>query len=368
MDTNWQSELYYILSLLAVEGLGEQKFKLLIRHFGSARNVFEASDRALRQVEGLGPSIVRSIKSFSNDYAIRNELAFIEQHDIKTYYYFDKDYPERLKQIPDAPIVLFSRGNLDLNHPRQIGLIGTRHNSEYGRIITEELLEGLLPYNVQVVSGLAYGIDIIAHRYCVEHQIPTVAVLAHGLDKIYPSVHRHTAYQMLSLGGLITEYFTGTQPDKYNFPMRNRIVAGLCDMVIVVESKIKGGAIITAKLAASYNREIGAVPGRTKDERSEGCNYLIKRNLAHLISNAEDIVDILGWENKPKAPAQTRLFDELLPDEKLVIEVLQQKECMHIDEIMLKTNLTHSSLAAAMLGLEIQQLVRPLSGKRYMLN
>lgn len=361
-------DLFYTLALLSVENLGEQKFKALVKHFGSARNVFESYDKEILKVGGMGASILQSLRQFSNFNAIDKEIEFIEKNDIKVYYFFDKNYPKNLRQIPDAPSILFAKGNFDPDHPRQVAIVGTRNNSDHGKQTTEELIKNLAPYNVQIVSGLAYGIDIIAHRYCVDHHVSTVGVLAHGLDAMYPSVHKQTAKMMVENGGLLTEYMTKTKPDKFNFPMRNRIVAGLSEMTVVVESKIKGGALITGKLAASYDREVGAVPGRLRDEKSEGCNYLIKRNIAQLIDSAEDIVEILGWDAKPKMATQPRLFAELLPNEKLIIETLQQKENMHIDELMLKTNLNHSTLAAAMLSLELQQMVRPLSGKRYMLN
>lgn len=361
-------DLFYTLALLSVESLGEQKFKALVQHFGSARNVFESYDRDILKIGGMGTTILKSIRQFSNFNAIDKEIDFIEKNNIKVYYFFDKSYPKALRQIVDAPPIIFAKGNLDLNHPRQLAIVGTRNNSDHGKQTTEELIKNLAPYNVQIVSGLAYGIDIIAHRYCVENQISTVGVLAHGLDTIYPATHKQTAKLMLEHGGLITEYMTKTKPDKFNFPMRNRIVAGLCDMTVVIESKIKGGALITGKLAASYDREVGAVPGRLRDDKSEGCNYLIKRNIARLIDSAEDIVELLGWDSRPKMAAQSRLFEALSPNEKLIIDVLQQKEQMHIDELMLKTKLSHSTLAAAMLGLELQQMVRPLSGKRYMLH
>lgn len=359
------NEIKDIITLLQIPNLGEAGCKLSIQKLGSPANVLKASLKELLAVEGLGLQKAQAIVSNRNSINVDSYLSIFEKNNYHFHYYFDEDYPLALKQVPDAPLLLFSKGNFDINHSRKIAIVGTRNFSEYGRAVTQELVEALIPYNVQIVSGMAYGIDIIAHRHAVANHIETVGVLAHGLDRLYPASHKSTAQSMMEKGGLLTEYLPGTNPDKYNFPMRNRIVAGLCDMTIVVESKIKGGALITAKLAASYDREVGAIPGRLKEEKSEGCNYLIKRNMAHLIEGIEDIVDLLNWDQSKKSVAQSRLFLDLNVEESKIVDLLKSKSVMHIDELMLKTNLDYSKLASNLLNLELIQIVRSLSGKRY---
>lgn len=359
--------LYYTMALQEKEQIGAQACKLLIQHFGSAKAVIEAPIQQLEKIEGIGTVRAQTIKSAVNNQRIETEINFIEKNNIRTHFLFDKSYPLNLKQIPDAPLLLFSKGNFDIHHPRKIAIVGTRNISEYGKHITQELILQLKPYDVQIISGMAYGIDITAHRYCVQQQVPTIGVVAHGLDKMYPSAHQSTGTTMLENGGILTEYFTGTNPDRYNFPMRNRIVAGMSDMTIVVESKKKGGALITAKLASAYNREVGAVPGKIKDERSEGCNYLIKKQIAHLIESAEDIVSILDWDQGQRQAAQARLFLDLNTEEQKLVDILRTKESMHIDEIMIKSGISYSLLASILLNLELANVVKPLSGKRYRL-
>lgn len=360
-----QEERFYRLALLSAGYIGDQGFKTLFRAFGSAREVYRASLARLRKVEGVGDAKIRALQQKIDEKKILKEIDFIEKKKIIVHFLFDETYPEKLKQLPDAPVMVFSKGNFDIHHPRQIAIVGTRDNSEYGRQQTRDLIDQLMPYNVQIISGLAYGIDIIAHRHCVERQVETVAVLAHGMDRIYPSVHQGVVQSMLAKGGLITEFPTGSSPDRHHFPMRNRIVAGMADMTLVVESRIKGGALITAKLAASYNREVGAVPGRVKDEKSEGCHDLIKKNMAHLIESAADIAEILGWDAQQKQAAQSKLFLQLSQEERIVIDILKQKEAMHIDELRLRCNQNYSHLASVLLSLELQGIIKAMSGNRY---
>lgn len=360
-----QEELFYRLALLSAGYIGDQGFKTLFRAFGSAKEVYRASLTQLRKIEGVGDAKIRVLKQKIDEKKILKEIDFIEKKKIAIHFLFDEAYPDKLKQLPDAPVMIFSKGNFNIHHSRQIAIVGTRDNSEYGRQLTQELIDQLLPYNVQIISGLAYGIDIIAHRHCVERQIETVAVLAHGMDRIYPSVHKGVAQSLLKRGGLITEFPTGSSPDRYNFPMRNRIVAGLADMTLVIESRIKGGALITAKLAASYNREVGAMPGRVRDEKSEGCHYLIKKNMAYLIESAADIEELLGWDAQQKHAAQSKLFLQLSQEERTVIDILKQKEAMHIDELRLRCNHNYSHLASVLLSLELQGHIKAMSGKRY---
>lgn len=358
-------ELFYALALSSIEHIGEQGFRMLVSELGSAKAVFHSSKEQLRKISGLGEFRIKALQQKINEPAIQKEMDFIRKNGIEVFYFFDKKYPKKLKEIPDAPILMFGKGNFDLNHPKQIAIVGTRDHSDYGRQVTEQIIDELADYGVQIVSGMAYGIDIIAHRKCLEKQICNIGVLAHGLDMIYPSAHKNTAKAMVENGGLLTEYKSGTQPDRFNFPMRNRIVAGLADMTLVLESKKKGGAMITAKLAASYFREVGAVPGKITDERSAGCNYLIKSNIAHVIESAADIANILNWDQVEKQAAQAKLFLDLNTDEQKLINLLKEKEGIHIDELLLKSSLGYSVLASTLLNLELQGLVRPMSGKRY---
>ncbi|HLO38280.1 MAG TPA: DNA-protecting protein DprA, partial [Lacibacter sp.] len=240
----------------------------------------------------------------------------------------------------------------------------------YGKMMTEKILASLAPHQPLVVSGLAYGIDAIAHKYSIKQQLPTVAVLAHGLDKIYPSQHTALAKEMIAEGGgLLTEFRKETKPDRHNFPERNRIVAGMCDATIVIETGIKGGSMITANLAYSYNRDVFAIPGKTTDSKSEGCNYLIQSNKAVLIRNGEDIIEQMNWEEKQKKKTiQKQLFVDLTADEKMIAQLLQQQEQMHIDEINLQSNINSSAVAAALLMMEMNGLVKSMPGKIYKLS
>ncbi len=311
-----------------------------------------------------------SIKKFDRFTEQEEEIKFIEKYKIKPLFLTDDDYPKRLLHCYDPPTLLFYKGTANLNTSKIISIIGTRSNSDYGKMITEKILASLAPYQPLVVSGLAYGIDAIAHKYSVKQQLPTVAVLAHGLDKIYPSQHTALAKEMIAEGGgILTEFRKETKPDRHNFPERNRIVAGMCDATIVIETGIKGGSMITANLAYSYNRDVFAVPGKTTDSKSEGCNYLIQSNKAVLIRSGEDIIEQMGWEEKQKKKTiQKQLFVDLTPDEKMIAQLLQQQEQMHIDDINLQSNINSSSVAAALLMMEMNGLVKSMPGKIYKLS
>jgi DNA processing protein len=249
-----------------------------------------------------------------------------------------------------------------------VSIIGTRNNTDYGKTITDQLVEGLQSLNVLVLSGLAYGIDAIAHKAAIHNNLSTIGVLAHGLDKIYPSAHEGLAKQMLYNGGLLSEFRKGTLPDKHNFPRRNRIVAGMADCTIVIETAIKGGSMITAELANGYNRDVFAYPGKTSDSKSAGCNYLIKNNKAQLLTDADDLIEQMGWVNKKKKPKlQRELFINLTPEQEIIVNILKEKETVHVDELYLKSGLNSSTVAATILGLEFENLVVSLPGKMYKL-
>ncbi len=361
-------ELLYEVALTLVPNIGAVQAKILAEHFGNAENIFRATKKELESIEGIGTVKASSLKKFNDFKAAEEEKAFIEKHRIQTLFLTDNNYPKRLLQCYDSPTLLYYRGNADLNHSKIISVIGTRSNTEYGKQITEQLVEELQSLNVLIVSGLAYGIDVIAHKAAVQNSLQTVGVLAHGLSKIYPSEHSSLARQMVQNGGLLTEFNKDVKPDKHNFPRRNRIVAGMADATIVIETPIKGGSMITAELANGYNRDVFAYPGKITDIKSGGCNHLIKTNKAHLLDSTEQLVEMLGWNTKKtKRKIQKELFISLTPDEEVLMKVLREKDAIHIDELFLKSGLTSSSVAASLLNLEFQNVIASLPGKMYKL-
>ena len=279
-----------------------------------------------------------------------------------------ENYPQRLLNCYDSPTLLYYKGNADLNAAKIVSIVGTRSNSDYGKNICEKLIEDLAEQNVLILSGLAFGIDSIAHKASLKNKLKTVGVMAHGLDKVYPAQNKSLAVDMLSQGGLLTDFMSGTNPDRQNFPRRNRIVAGICDALIVIESSAKGGSLITAELANNYNKDVFAVPGRVNDSRSEGCNYLIKNNKALLITSADDLLHIMNWKDAPKKVKQQReLFIELTADEKIITNILKERENIQIDELYFKSGLSSSAVANALLMLEMQGVVACLPGKVFKL-
>lgn len=340
----------------------------LLNHFHSATALFKAPVKQLMSIAGLGDKKVNAIKSGLDTKWIEREMAFIEKHKIEPLFCKDDAYPENLRSCPDAPIMLYYKGSANINTQKMVAIIGTRKNTDYGLRATEELVEGLRPYDITVISGLAFGIDIIAHRKAIQLDIPTIGVLAHGLDTIYPGQHKHIAKDMMKNGGLLTEYPSGTNPDRFNFPMRNRIVAGMADVTIVVETEPKGGAMITAKLAAGYNREVAAFPGRAFDVKSTGCNYLVKTNIAQLITSAQDLLAMMNWEDRRvTSVVQPKLFVHLSDEEKKIAGILEHSEGMHIDELYLKAGANNSKLASLLLTMELGGILKSLPGKRYRL-
>ena len=361
------AEQIYQLALTLIPNIGPVQARILLQHFNVA-DIFNAKRRDLEKIEGIGAIRAESIKSFVDFPKAEQEIAFIEKYKIKPLFITDKKYPQRLLNSYDPPTLLYYRGDADLNHDKIIAIIGTRNHTEYGKQVTEELITNLVEQNVLVVSGLAFGIDAIAHKSAVKNNLKTLGVLAHGLDQVYPSQHTGLAKDMLrSGGGLLTEFRSKTKPDKHNFPSRNRIVAGMCDAIIIIETGIKGGSMITAELANNYNKDVFAFPGRVTDGKSAGCNYLVKNNKAVLLTDAQQLIELMNWEEKRGRPAkkQKELFIELSPEEKLILEILKQKNSVHIDEINLKSGLSSSSVASAILNLELQNVVLSLPGKIY---
>ncbi|MBK8610118.1 MAG: DNA-protecting protein DprA [Chitinophagaceae bacterium] len=363
------NDLPYQIALTLVPHIGDVHAKALINIYGNAQAVFKAKKKELDNLEGIGTVRAKSIKGFTDFTSSEEEIKFIEKYKITPLFITDENYPKRLLNCYDSPALLYYRGNADLNCSKIIAVVGTRNNSDYGKQVCEKFIEDLKSENVLVVSGLAFGIDTIAHKAALKNNLQTVAVLAHGLDRIYPQQNKGLAKQITAAGGLLTEFISNTNPDKQNFPRRNRIVAGLCDAVVVMESSKKGGSLITAELGNSYNKDVFAIPGRVNDGKSEGCNYLIKNNKAGLIDSANDFLDMMNWKPQPKPAVkkQRELFIELSADEKIVVNILQQQESIQIDELYFKSGLSSSAVATALLLLEMQNIVISLPGKVYKL-
>lgn len=359
-------ETLHTLALTFLRGLSAAQALKCYRHYGSATAVVEddaPAEPKLQQARAALPEALERAKA---------ELDFCESHNIRVLCLNDEAYPARLRECADAPLALYYRGTADLNAQRIVSVVGTRRITEQGKDICFHLCQDLsrLVPDAVVVSGLAYGVDICAHRGALNGGLQTIGVLAHGLDRIYPSSHRQTARQMLSQGGLLTEYASGTPSDKGNFVQRNRIVAGMADATIVVESARKGGALITAQLAQDYNRDVFAFPGRPTDEFSAGCNNLIRDNRAALVTSAEDVALALGWATKETMqglPVQQDLFPELTDGEQAVISLMREGGSMTLSQMSRASGLTFSQLNAMLLSLEMRGVVRALPGSIYRL-
>jgi DNA processing protein len=364
-----QVDLLYQIALTLTPNIGDVRAKALIENFGSAKEIFNTSISKLEKIEGIGNVAAKSIKNFSDFTLCEEEAKFIEKTKIKPLFINDENYPKRLLQCYDSPTLLYYRGNADLNCEKIIAVVGTRANSDYGKQICEKIIEELAQEEVLVISGLAFGVDTIAHKAALKNNIKTVGVLAHGLDKIYPAQNKGIAMDMLAQGGLLTEFMTKTAPDRQNFPKRNRIVAGICDALLVIESGIKGGSLITAELGNGYNKDVFALPGKVTDKNSEGCNYLIKQNKAQLITSAEDILNHMNWRPKEqkKKKQQRALFIELTHDERIIVDILKETENAHIDMLYSKSLLSSGAVANALLMLEMQNIVQSMPGKIYKL-
>src|SRR6185312_15518745 len=357
-------ELFYLLVLTFIPGIGGRTGRSLIEQFGTASDVLKVSTKEIRNCigESRAQSFIDGIKDEVVFQNAEKELKFIGKHNINVLVFNDAGFPQRFNRCNDAPLLLFYKGNANLNADKIVAVVGTRRNTEYGLKLCEELVEGLQSQEgILIVSGLASGIDAIAHKKAVVLGVPTVGVVGHGLDRTYPSTNKNLANDMVQNGGVLTEFPSGTIPDKENFPKRNRIVAGISDVTVVVESDIAGGALITARLASGYNRDVAAFPGRTSDSKSAGCNDLIRTNVAAMITKTEDLLDLMNWnkDHKPRS-VQKQLFINLSPDEQKVIDLLKSKESVHADELFHQTGLANSQLAATLLQLEMQGLVKTL--------
>lgn len=361
------NDLVYKIALTKIKGVGHITAKLLLAHCGDAKSVFEASIKELSHIAGIGPHIAQIVYESIPEELANDDLKYLRLHpEVKAIFYTDETYPRRLKHHDSSPILLYHDGTADLNMHRTVAIIGTRNATEYGTIQCEKLVEGLSEYGVQIVSGLAYGIDSCAHRAAVQQGINNIAVLGSGIDKIYPAAHNNLAKKIKSNGAVLSQFAFGSKPDRANFPIRNQVVAAISDAVIVIESKKSGGSMITAHLANDMNKDVFALPGKTTDSYSEGCNNLIKQHKAHLLQSAADIAYIMRWDPQEKVEAQMKLFEELEPSEKAVINALNNKESIHIDSLHAKLQKPLSLLSADLLSLEFKGLVKSLPGKRYM--
>jgi DNA processing protein len=363
-------QLLYHIAITSIPNIGAITAKKLIAYCGSSEQVFKENKSKLEKIPGIGSVYAKSIIDHKTEaLAIaEQELKFIEKNKIVPLFYLNENYPKRLLQCEDSPIILYTKGNVDFNQQKVVSIVGTRKITEYGKDFCDKIVEELAPHNPIIVSGLAYGVDVCAHKSALKNKVSTVGVLAHGLDKMYPKQHTATAKEMLENGALVTDYKSGTKPDRENFPKRNRIIAGLSDLTIVVESSKKGGSLITAELANNYNRDVFALPGRLSDSQSEGCNWLIKINKAALIQSVKDIEYIMGWQvDKKKQPNQTQLFIELTEEQKVITNILAQKEKIGIDDLALLVKLPMSKTVAILLDLEFNGVVKSLPGKLYKL-
>lgn len=362
------TELLYQIALTHVPQIGPVQAKILIEHFKTASAIFSASKKELSAIENIGEIRASAIKSFTDFPIAEREIAFIGQYNIQPLFITDANYPKRLLHCYDAPPLLYYKGKKPLNEGRFISIIGTRSNTSYGKAITEKFTEALQGHDITIVSGLAFGIDAIAHKAAVQNKLPTIGVLAHGLHTVYPAEHAHLAKEIIETGGLLTEFTSRCHADKHNFPRRNRIVAGISDATIVIETARKGGSMITAEYAYSYNRDVFACPGKITDSRSEGCNTLIRQNKAILLTDVEQLLETMGWQSSQRQNViQKQLFIDLSPNEKNIVNLLSNQNTLHIDEINLKSNLSNSLVAAAILNLELAGIVQSLPGKMYRL-
>lgn len=342
--------------------------RILLDKFGSASTIFQAKRSQLEHTEGIGTIRAEQIKKFSAHAAVEKEIHFIEKFNIRPLFITDAHYPKRLLNCYDPPILLYAKGPASLNTGRMLAIVGTRNPTEYGNQLTEALIDTIAPFEPTIISGLAFGIDAIAHRLSLKKNIPTVAVLAHGLTHIYPHQHRNLARQIIDEGGcLLTEFLSSQKPDKHHFPSRNRIVAGLCDAVIIIESGIKGGSMVTASLAAGYHRDIYSFPGRIHDSKSMGCNKLIQQQQAQMLSSPNDLIEALGWKESVEKmhTRQATLPLDLNEQERQVIAILHQKEVVTIDELFNWFKGSIPALSEIVLSLEMRGLIRSLPGKKF---
>ncbi len=356
-----------LLTLKKVPNLGDSSIKKLIREVGSAEGVLKEKTNNLLKIDGIGAVKIKDLHNPLHPAAAENELRFIEENNIKHWIYDELTYPEKLKHCLDGPVVLFGSGNIDLQNKKMISVVGTRQVTSYGIQFCEELIETLAPINPVIVSGFAYGVDITAQRAAVKHNLQTIGCLAHGLNQIYPKTHKKYVSQIEENGGFFTDFWSTDTFDRKNFLGRNRIIAGLSEATVVIESADKGGSLVTADIANSYNREVFAVPGRANDTLSKGCNMLIKTQRAHMLTSAADLIYMLNWEleEKEQPAVQKKLFVELEEDEKKIYNFLNNNGKELLDVIALQCQIPSFKAASALLNMELKGVIKPLPGKLF---
>lgn len=368
-----QKELIYQIGLTLLPNVGDVNAKNLVSYCGSASQVFKTKEKLLQKVPGIGA--INAKRILNNKGVLKRaeqEVEFILKYNIKSLFFTDAEYPQRLKYCNDSPVLMYYKGKANLNAEKIVAIVGTRKPDEYGVELTRKLLNDLSGTGILVVSGLAYGIDGHAHKYALDNGLETVGVVAHGLDRVYPGSHTTLAKKMIKHGGMLTDFMSETNPDAVNFPKRNRIVAGMCDALIVVQSKREGGSLITATIAHSYNKDVFAFPGKAGSELSEGCNGLIKRNKAGLIENAADLLDAMGWVDPELVEGSRKLKKKQVPliislteDEQKIAKTFSQKKQLHLDEICYASEMSVSAVSTLLLQLEFNNLIRSKPGKIY---
>ena len=362
-----EEDLLYILALQRAKGIGDIYAKKLIAHCGSAKNVLKEKRHMLQKINGIGALKLKHLFDKENLTAAEIELNYIQKNNIETFYFEDINYPEKLKHCIDAPILIFKEGNFNFNKQPIISIVGTRKITSYGRDFCEKLISDLKPYNPIIVSGFAYGVDICAHKAALKNELQTIAVLAHGFEEMYPKSHKKYVTEIIENGAFITDFWHNDALQRENFLKRNRIVAGISEATVIIESAEKGGSLVTADIANSYSRDVFAVPGRSTDNLSRGCNDLIKRNKAAILTSANDLVEMLNWDIKIKKESaiQKQLFVELDATEQLVYDFLLKDGKELLDIISLSCKLPVYKTITILFNLEMKGVVKPLPGKMY---
>ena len=359
-------DLFYVLALLKVEGVGDIVAKKLLTHYQEPALIFKTKASQLTAIDGIGTVLLRKLKDKTIFQKAEAELHFIEKNNIAVSYFLEENYPDRLKHCVDGPVLLFSSGNIQLKNRKIISIVGTRQVTSYGMDFCKNLIADLAPLNPIIVSGFAYGVDIIAHQAAIENELQTIGVLAHGLNQIYPKMHKKYVAKMEANGGFMTEFWSSSSPERENFVRRNRIVAGISEATIVIESADKGGSLITANMANEYNRDVFAVPGRASDKYSFGCNTLIKTQKAQLLTSAADLIYHLNWDLETTSKSiQKQLFVTLDDDEQKVYDFLVKKGKEMLDYIALECDFPIFKISGILLNMELKGVIRPLPGKYF---
>lgn len=356
----------YQIALTKVLGVGSKRGKLLVAYCGGVESVFHEKKSSLLKIPGIDGVVAQAISDANPALLAKTDLEYIDRHKVKTTFFLDEDYPTRLTHVDDGPLLLYSKGEFRPNPPKTVAIVGTRKPSAYGKEICEQLIVDLQAYNIQLISGLAYGIDACSHKKACSLQMENLAIMGTGIDQLYPAAHRSLAREIESCGSLITEYPLNARADRENFPRRNRVIAAMADVIIVVQSASKGGSLITAEFGNQYFKDVFAFPGRINDAEFAGCNALIKQHKAHLLMSVADIAYIMRWEEKEESKdIQPQLFVELTSDEDVVFNHLKSQESASIDWIHSQAKMNMGQLSSILLSLEFKGLIRTLPGKRY---